>query len=1023
MTTALALAAEPLDTPQAVVALLRRLGYPAEMPPVRSIAQRDDVCSIGELTIYVSTGDETRERDVVSRLSQFARRNILTAHVLFHLDDDGTCNITYVDAESRSSLRVAQALSPTDENRLRHLDITRAGEFADPRELFRRLLDRDQLTRRFFARFKSAVERLVDALRVGCPAEGDEELHDHAMLLLSRLLFLSFIQEKGWLDGNPNFLQDQLAAAIRRGDDFHSTTLLALFFGCLNTPIAERDLATRGLGRIPYLNGGLFHPSSFELRNRIDLLDNDLLDEVISTVFSAFEFTVDEQSTSVLHIDPEMLGFVFESLMAGDRRADSGSFYTPRRVVDRLVRRAVHSYLADGNADVEQSLDAGCLEALSPSALTSLDARLRSIRVLDPACGSGAFLLGALYCLEDVYRRIASARREPVPSGVRRKIIEESLFGVDVSSEAVRLCELRLWLAIVAPLGGDDGELEPLPNLDRNIYQGNSLIDPADALVDSPLTIHRDWSIRVRQRTASLRLYRHGTRDEKRAALTQIRAEDRRVYRELLERARVVREAELNELDAQQSLLEGVEESKRSRVLRKAAEEKLADVERAIRNASRGDVDFFSYRVQFADILSDGGFQCVIGNPPWVRHARISATMRRKLAERYRFFRGDGSGAFRQSDLALVFCERALSLVAEDGAIAFLLPSKVMTSEYASEFRAAMSNGKRLLAIDDWSTEGKTLFAADTFPIGLTYGRRANEDGVRVAVGDETRSERVATLSVSTSANTWNIRNLSEQALLRRLHSRFDSLESVLQRKPLMGVKTGANALFFLSGAVVKEGALWIGSVRIPLANVCRVVRGRAVRRWSVESSEWMLWSPNGRFDGRAEWVRQFTTLREVAADALRMSYVRPEHLGVKLLWKDLATEMSAVVAPPFISVGSATVPLIPNQTTYFLDCFSLEEAHQLAAVLNSTVVDVLLRSAAEVAKDGHYRFFGATVARVPFPSAETLAEAKRELIRLSRRAHATRRDPETLDSVVGAMYELSARELNQLQRSVRDVR
>ena len=326
MTTALALPTAPLDSPHAVVDLLQRLGYPAHPPPTPSLAQPGEICAIGELAIYVSSGTSSRERDHVERLLQFARRNILTAHVLFHLDDDGTCNITYVDADSRNSMRVAQAISPTDECRLRHLDIGRAGAFANPRQLFQRLLDRDQLTRRFFGRFKSAVERLVASLRLGCPAENEETLHDHAMLLLSRLLFLSFIQEKRWLDGNPNFLQEQLAAAMRRGDDFYSTTLLALFFGCLNTPVAERDEATKALGRIPYLNGGLFHPSAFELRNRIDLLDNELLDDVITTVFSSFEFTVDEQSTSVLHIDPEMLGFVFESLMAGERRASSGSF-------------------------------------------------------------------------------------------------------------------------------------------------------------------------------------------------------------------------------------------------------------------------------------------------------------------------------------------------------------------------------------------------------------------------------------------------------------------------------------------------------------------------------------------------------------------------------------------------------------------------------------------------------------------------------------------------------------------------
>src|SRR5207245_1410445 len=278
------------------------------------------------------------------------------------------------------------------------------------------------------------------SLRAQFPREPAEATSGQALLILSRLLFLYFIQQKGWLNGERRFLVDRLDAALQSGHNFYESVLVPLFFGCLNTPIRDRHLPPRLLGNVPYLNGGLFEPSAFERRRASLTLPNDLMQRVIDNVFERFAFSIDEIDSGGSHIDPEMLGKVFESLMAEDERAASGSFYTPKCIVDALTEGAIAEWCGE---DVR---------------------RLESITILDPACGSGSFLLSALHTIE----RMLGDQVD------RQAIVERSLFGVDLKPEAVRLCELRLWLAIVSKRGVPIEDIPPLPNLDRNILQGNS---------------------------------------------------------------------------------------------------------------------------------------------------------------------------------------------------------------------------------------------------------------------------------------------------------------------------------------------------------------------------------------------------------------------------------------------------------------------------------------------------------------------------------------------------------------------
>ena len=235
-----------------------------------------------------------------------------------------------------------------------------------------------------------------------------------------------------------------------------------------------------------------------------------------------------------------------------------------------------------------------------------------------------------------------------------------------------------------------------------------------------------------------------------------------------------------------------------------------------------------------------------------------------------------------------------------------------------------------------------------------------------------------------------------------------------------MGVKTGDNRNFFLDAASIEHGDLvTTDGLRVPLTSVCRCVRGRDVRRWSASMTQWMLWPPPAGWREPPSWLIEFAQARGVDPDVFRLSYVRPEHVGIKVAWKDLARGMTAAVLPDVVHANAHVVPVVPNQTLYSIDCVSLDEAYGIAALLNSTIVDALLLAVAERAKDAHYRYFGRTIARLPWPRVDDSGVPWRALVRASRQAHQGVDVSGDVDGVVASVYGVSAPELRTLQAFV----
>lgn len=969
--------------------LLRALGYPVapvECDPQEwrrggvSLPWNGEtrlrlVSRLRRFDLFMLSGN-VREEAIAEFMASYASYNIATKSALIYCGDQ---SLSIFDlSRDRTLRRLDVDLAHPTTHAIDRLNLLAHGDEESLPRIFDRALDREHVTREFFQRFRAAVRDIADALRQAFPDEEREAADGEALLILSRLLFLSFVQEKGWLGGERRFLVDRLEHEVRRGREFFSTVLLPLFFGCLNTPLHERTLHARKLGRVPYLNGGLFEPSAFEQRHPEMHLSNELMRRVLEDVFERFDFRIDEADAAGTHIDPEMLGRVFESLMASDERVASGSFYTPREVVDVLTERAITEWVGDGGIE-----------------------KLQRITVLDPACGSGAFLLSALGVIERLWRRLADNN---VPRDLRRRIIASSLYGVDLKPEAVRLCELRLWLAIVSGSGATIDEVEPLPNLDRNILQGNSLLSPTDFLGDGRMDIYRDWLYALRAQRDLLERYRCAPFAQRPALYRIIRGNDRRLASELLARTIDDAERELQVVCAPQRDLFG-----RARVLDvdrcRELQQRINQSKAMLDKVEEGTLDFFSFDVHFAPVMAGGGFDVVAGNPPWVRNSRIDARSKRMLTDRYALFRGNRHGAaFHQPDLSLAFFERAMQLAAPDGVVALLMPAKILNAAYAAPLRRAAEG--RVIALHDWSDDPrrKKWFAADTFPLGIVL----RKDG---RIRQPFQNEAADTLT--TVGSDWTLLPPDVAAILQRLRERHLPLADVLHRRPFMGVKTGDNRAFFVEADRVSAGHLvTTDGLRIPLAFLCRCVRGRDLQRWSVTESRWMLWPPRNGWSKPPKWLEKLAAAREMDPRDFRLSFVKPEHVGIKVAWKDLSRGVAAAVLPDVVNVGGQSFPLVPNQTLYAIDATTLDEAYAIAAILNSTVAGSLLVCVAERAKDAHFRYFGRTVAALPCP--EMRDEAAR-LVRLARRAHRGGDVMREIDTVVARMYGVTPAELTIL--------
>ena len=905
------------------------------------------------------------------------------------------------------------------------------------------VLDQDGVTRQFFRRFSEGLDELVEAMEGG--PEDDEQRHELALGTLLRVVFLYFLQARGALDGDRRFVMRNFRDSSRK-NSFYRGVLRPLFFGALNCPPDRREEAALRLGELPFLNGGLFEPTAIE-REHPDLdWDDEVWRRLLEELFERHRFAVEWSVSGDMcrAVDPEMLGKVFEGLMYGDRRRQSGSFYTPREVVRKMVEEALSAWLCD-EAKLErktvEALFEGRAEALAAEERLRAREALSRVTVLDPAVGTGAFLIEVLRLLRRIDRGLDRAEgviRTPGESYDRmRRMVHDHLCGVDIQPTAVRLCELRIWLAMLAALPElPADQMPPLPNLSHRLCTGNALVEPLDwvrfRVAGESASFGRRGAAfegeKVERMATLQRAYTRSHGEEKRALRREIEQLQGQVERGLMASRRAVlreRLKPLRALERSEDLFGASGQLKEAqRVEKERLEAELEALERAVEDhgEERRNAAGFSFDARFAPVMANGGFDMVVTNPPWVREGRMDRATRQLYRARFegsdhRLWPGAKQIGVRatfgaQVDMAGLFVERSLELLRPGGRLCALVPAKLFRSLHGSALRGILAQHS-VEFLEDRSEDDESMFDATTYPAILGVKKEsmapAKRRKVDVSVWRRQRTVRfrapLSSLCVHGGdvREPWMLVEPRVEAIFRKMQAHSVCLGAVEEMPIRRGVMTGRNGVFVMSP---EEASQRFGE------EVCQrylrwAVRGRDVGGERPKQKVQILWPVDEDGEVARELPRELAQYFEAHRESLerRSDYrsgpiwtVFRRHEDIEcpgIVWRDLGEELEASLLDG---------PSIPLNTAYYLPTTSPEAAKAVRTLFHSDPMRAMASAVAERARGGWRRHFAWVMRMLPVPRAWLKAW------------RAGRWSEVTEEAAIWRDYGLEAREVEELR-------
>ena len=808
--------------------------------------------------------------------------------------------------------------------------------------------DVEQVTQDFFTTYRRLFE-LTESLVQGL--DGEEEIRLFTQRLFNRLLFIVFLERKGWLafEGRTDYLQAlwETYLAYRESDaeaNFYEQRLKVLFFHGLNNP-ASRDLMSinRGnplqqmIGDVPYLNGGLFEREELDDRGGIVVPDS-VFARAIEELLYHYNFTVTESTPLDVEVavDPEMLGRIFEELVTG--RHETGSYYTPKPVVAFMCREALKGYLHDTCPREEDAALAAFVNERDAAGIRDPErvlGALRIVRACDPACGSGAYLVGLLHELVDLRQALFSTRGLDARGIYDKKleIIRHSLYGVDIDPFAVNIAQLRLWLSLIVDFEGDVPP--PLPNLAYKIEVGDSLTAPAPAQLQPDLFHHQlveeYFALKGQFMTA------HGP-DK-----LQLQARIEQVKQEI-----------------------------------------------AVWAGTSGDPGAFDWTVEFAEIFTasgDGapaapmplvaqeararGFDIIVANPPYVRQEMLLQAQKERFRTVYpEVYAGT-------ADLYVYFYARALHLLREGGVAAFISSNKWLRAGYGKKLRSHLTEKHTVEAVIDFGD--LPLFRAAAYPMIVVFRKAPPTEAhtLRALVVEsldvvDRLSQVVAAEAwlqpqASLRVQGWALVEPGTRSLLRKLRESGVPLGEYVKGQIYYGIKTGYNRAFVIDQAtrdrLVAEDARSAEIIKPWL-------RGRDVKRWYTEwGGEYLIFTrrsididaypairnyltpfkkrltpgvAGGRKPGSYEWYEIQDSV------AYYPAFERP-----KILYPDIAKRCEFTFDDRGYYSGN---------TTYIIP----EGDLMLLGVLNSKVVEFFYRHICSMIQQDYLRFFTQYLMQIP---------------------------------------------------------
>ena len=678
-------------------------------------------------------------------------------------------------------------------------------EYGSSAAIYDTLYDTQQVVKEFYEEFEELRTNLVQEVSGISDDRGDAKQR-YVQVILDRMIFLYFIQEKRLLDRNPNYLHEQPDDVVDEGEDRYENFYRPLFFDYL-----AEDKQNPDFGSLPYLNGGLFAKNPVEEEFSDAKLGasaeetNELFDDILDFL-SDWNWNVDERLDIVdpKNLSPAILGHIFEQTV---NQKEMGAYYTPEEITGFMSRRTIHPYLLDqlndavdaeydeiddvfGFPKVEATegevavADGGTMT--QQAATENVETKhvetlyhdiLKQAHILDPAVGSGAFLLAAQDVLVDIYiqcieyfQRLEAEGKgwelesrtrdelETINEGqggaslyAKRTVILNNLYGVDIEEGAVEICKLRLWLSMVADIEDEPKEVEPLPNIDFNIRQGNSLLGFTGI-----------EEIATDQGDASLTNYGAGVGDSVKELYDDVidaverhreakSAKEAASARNLAESRIKQHSKTLNEKITEQFHKAGVEEMDLSGVM---------------------EYSPFHWVLEFATVYRDGGFNVVIGNPPWDQLRASRDDYFPKFDERFRV-RGPDDKDLKQKELleddriaegwekyqkqieqqmryftdgpeytlqtpvvngrrdpnenniSALFLERIYELVNADGYVSQVLPNIIFNGSFSKDLRMKMLEEAEIQALVGFRNKGIFQDLDDRFRFSVVVFRNS----------------------------------------------------------------------------------------------------------------------------------------------------------------------------------------------------------------------------------------------------------------------------------------------------------
>ncbi|MFP5437258.1 MAG: Eco57I restriction-modification methylase domain-containing protein [Bacteroidia bacterium] len=917
----------------------------------------------------------------------------------------------------------------------------------------------EKLSREFFKNYKDTYEDFVQYLTgkryakkgnkyveqtINAPDwqltalfdKDEKQSRDFVKRMMGRIVFLYFIQKKGWLavgqgkkwgEGNQNYLYD-LFKNSKLKNDFYARELVPLFFNRLNNEDSENPAREE---RFPYLNGGLFDDAQDRKYNKL-YLPEDIFTRMFNT-FNNYNFTIYEDAPDehTVAVDPEMLGHIFENLLEDNK--DKGAFYTPKEIVHYMCKESLKTYLfaqdeklfasdlakqAIANIVQQQELSEDEKQFAEKNAYKIIDA-LEQVKICDPAIGSGAFPMGLLqeiFYTQIYLQELKGFKKGVTDADIKKHIIEESIYGVDIDAGAVDIARLRFWLSLVV----DEQEPQPLPNLDFKIVCANTLI-PLGKL--KGLDMEAKASLAVKE----LEKIRHAFFNVSSESKLNLERQFKKIQTDL---------QDLRELATTENY----------EFYTKLGEFNPFDFEAS-------PCSWFDPWWMFGE---KDGFDIVIGNPPYLRIQGIRDS-NPKLADALTKVYRAASGSF---DLYVVFVERALEIVKVNGVVNFIMPTKWTNAAFGKGLRQILSEKNAANKIINFGAY--QVFDASTYTGIQCFKANSNEllyfELDRDLKSNDELADYLQSL-ISTNgtiisknkltSDIWTLTGSDTSKIIDKLNLQPRRISDIFE-KIFQGLATSKDDVYFLYNCI-KEDNYVVGfskqlnkSIKIESGFVKPLLKGEDVHRYDNIKTNRVVVFPYNLETGSAELYKEdeiknqfplaYSYLKECETilrdrekgrlknDTFWYRYIYPKNLTLFANEKLVAPEISLGGNFSYDKNGD-----FYSSTTiygYIKKENVIDSYKSLLAILNSQLLWWYLVNTGTVLANGYFRFMPHYIKSFPMPEipseiALNLEKLVDEILikKTNDKNSITIELEQKINDIVYHLYNLSSEEIKLIQK------